>query len=176
MLFVIADISGYTKFLAMTELVHAQDIIADFMGTMVDSPRGRRWLRAEGELELGDLTFRLSIRPRQSDRGADRSFILGDAAGERSHQAQAGLRDPCRELSINFVADHGLECGEMPTIGDLGGVGKRLCGSFAVSATAVTSDDGNLRCCSNQAAAVAGSRSGSNVTGRRRSRSQTIVP
>jgi hypothetical protein len=37
--FVIADISGYTKFLAVAELEHAQDIIADFMGTMVESLR-----------------------------------------------------------------------------------------------------------------------------------------
>jgi hypothetical protein len=37
--FIIADISGYTKFLAVAELEHAQDIIADFMGTMVASLR-----------------------------------------------------------------------------------------------------------------------------------------
>jgi hypothetical protein len=39
------------------------------------------------ELELGDLTFGLSVRPRQSDRSADRGFVFGDAAGEGSHQA-----------------------------------------------------------------------------------------
>src|SRR3979490_1249222 len=33
--FVIADISGYTGFLARVELEHAQDIIADVMDTMV---------------------------------------------------------------------------------------------------------------------------------------------
>jgi hypothetical protein len=33
--FVIADISGYTGFLAGVELEHAQDIIADVMDTMV---------------------------------------------------------------------------------------------------------------------------------------------
>ena len=33
--FVIADISGYTSFLAGVELDHAQDIIADFMDTVV---------------------------------------------------------------------------------------------------------------------------------------------
>ena len=37
--FVIADISGYTRFLATTELEHAQDIIADLMGTIVDALR-----------------------------------------------------------------------------------------------------------------------------------------
>jgi hypothetical protein len=33
--FVIADISGYTSFLAGVELDHAQDIIADLMDTIV---------------------------------------------------------------------------------------------------------------------------------------------
>jgi class 3 adenylate cyclase len=33
--FVIADISGYTSFLAGVELDHAQDIIADVMDTVV---------------------------------------------------------------------------------------------------------------------------------------------
>jgi uncharacterized protein YndB with AHSA1/START domain len=35
--FVIADISGYTKFLVSSELDHAQDIIADFMDTVVEA-------------------------------------------------------------------------------------------------------------------------------------------
>ena len=33
--FVIADISGYTRFLAGVELDHAQDIVADLMDTVV---------------------------------------------------------------------------------------------------------------------------------------------
>jgi uncharacterized protein YndB with AHSA1/START domain len=37
--FAIADISGYTSFLAAVELEHAQDIIADFMDTMVKGLR-----------------------------------------------------------------------------------------------------------------------------------------
>ena len=37
--FVIADISGYTKFLAASEIEHAQDIIADFMDTVVKGLR-----------------------------------------------------------------------------------------------------------------------------------------
>jgi Protein of unknown function (DUF2652) len=37
--FAIADISGYTKFLAAVELDHAQDIIADFMDTVVKGLR-----------------------------------------------------------------------------------------------------------------------------------------
>jgi hypothetical protein len=37
--FVIADISGYTKFLGAAEIEHAQDIIADFMDTVVKGLR-----------------------------------------------------------------------------------------------------------------------------------------
>ena len=37
--FAIADISGYTSFLAAVELEHAQDIIADFMDTVVKGLR-----------------------------------------------------------------------------------------------------------------------------------------
>jgi class 3 adenylate cyclase len=37
--FAIADISGYTRFLAAVELEHAQDIIADFMDTVVKGLR-----------------------------------------------------------------------------------------------------------------------------------------
>ena len=37
--FVIADMSGYTSFLAAAELDHAQDIIADFMCTVVKGLR-----------------------------------------------------------------------------------------------------------------------------------------
>ncbi len=37
--FLIADISGYTKFLAATEIEHAQDIIADFVDTVVKGLR-----------------------------------------------------------------------------------------------------------------------------------------
>ena len=37
--FAIADISGYTSFLASVELDHAQDIVADFMNTVVKALR-----------------------------------------------------------------------------------------------------------------------------------------
>lgn len=37
--FLIADISGYTKFLATSEIEHAQDIIADLMDTVVEALR-----------------------------------------------------------------------------------------------------------------------------------------
>ncbi len=37
--FVIADLSGYTKFLASVEIEHAQDIVADFLSTVVEALR-----------------------------------------------------------------------------------------------------------------------------------------
>ena len=41
----IADISGYTSYLAGVELDHAQDILADLVGTVVTTmqPTFRRW-------------------------------------------------------------------------------------------------------------------------------------
>ncbi len=37
--FLIADISGYTGYLADVELEHAQDILADLIGSLVSSVR-----------------------------------------------------------------------------------------------------------------------------------------
>jgi class 3 adenylate cyclase len=47
--FVIADISGYTGFLAGVELEPAQDIIADLMDTMCER------LRRSGQREVGTV-------------------------------------------------------------------------------------------------------------------------
>lgn len=47
---VIADISGYTGYLAGVELDHAQDILADLMGTIVSALRpGFRLAKLEGD-------------------------------------------------------------------------------------------------------------------------------
>ena len=47
---VIADISGYTGFLAGAELDHAQDILADLMGTVVGAFRPTfRLAKLEGD-------------------------------------------------------------------------------------------------------------------------------
>jgi hypothetical protein len=35
--FLIADITGYSKFLAATEIAHAQDIVSDFLNTVTNS-------------------------------------------------------------------------------------------------------------------------------------------
>ena len=51
--FAIADISGYTSFLAGVELDHAQDIIADFMDTVL---KGLRPLFRLAKFE-GDAAF-----------------------------------------------------------------------------------------------------------------------
>ena len=46
----IADISGYTRYLAGVEIDHAQDILADLMGTIVNSLRpGYRLAKLEGD-------------------------------------------------------------------------------------------------------------------------------
>ena len=46
----IADISGYTSYLAAVELDHAQDILADLIGTVVTSLRpGFRLAKLEGD-------------------------------------------------------------------------------------------------------------------------------
>lgn len=51
--FAIADISGYTSFLAGVELDHAQDIIADFMNTVVKELRPRSdWQSLRAMLHL----------------------------------------------------------------------------------------------------------------------------
>jgi uncharacterized protein YndB with AHSA1/START domain len=55
--FVIADISGYTRFLAGVELDHANDIIADLMGTVV---RGLRPPFRLAKLE-GDAAFAYAV-------------------------------------------------------------------------------------------------------------------
>ena len=46
----LTDISGYTGYLAGVELDHAQDILADLMGTIVNALRpGFRLAKLEGE-------------------------------------------------------------------------------------------------------------------------------
>ena len=46
------------------------------------------------EFEARNLTFSLSVGPGRSDCRPNRGFILGDAAGERSHETSAGSFDP----------------------------------------------------------------------------------
>src|ERR1700726_278180 len=60
--FVIADISGYTSFLAGVELDHAQDIIADLMDTVVRCLRPPfRFAKFEGDAAF---FYAISEQPR----------------------------------------------------------------------------------------------------------------
>lgn len=65
---------------------------------------------------------------------------------------------------------------EMPAISDLERMGKRLAGGECKAATAVSGDYSDLWLSASHAWAVAGSRSGRSLIGRRRSRSQIIAP
>src|SRR5258706_13584613 len=108
--FVIADISGYTGFLAGVELEHAQDIIADVMDTMV------RRLRPPFRLAKfeGDAAFFYAVADK-----ADGS-VLQDAVEaayfayrkrlRNISQATSCLCDACsriQDLDLKFVCHHG---------------------------------------------------------------------
>lgn len=107
----IADISGYTGYLASVELDHAQDILADLIGTVVTALRpGFRLAKLEG-----DAAF--VVAP--SDK-LDGSFLLDtiercyfgfrrrrrDVRQATSCGCNACVRIP--DLNLKFVAHHGL--------------------------------------------------------------------
>lgn len=108
--FLIADISGYTSFLAGVELDHAQDIIADLMDTVV------RCLRPPFRLAKfeGDAAFFYAV----SDK-FDGS-LLQDAIESAYYTFRKRLRNieqatscPCKachgmqQLDLKFVVHHG---------------------------------------------------------------------
>src|SRR3979490_3020000 len=108
--FVIADISGYTGFLAGVELEHAQDIIADVMDTMV------RRLRPPFRLAKfeGDAAFFYAVADK-----ADGSVLQG-AVGAAYFAFRKRLRnispatsclcDACsrmQDLDLKFVCHQG---------------------------------------------------------------------
>jgi hypothetical protein len=89
--FVIADISGYTRFLEAVELDHAQDIIADLMDTIL------RRLRPPFRLAKfeGDAAFVYAVSEKADgsllqDAGRMRIFRVSKAAAE--HQACHHMR------------------------------------------------------------------------------------
>lgn len=108
--FVIADISGYTKFLAATEIEHAQDIVADFMDTVVE---GLRPLFRLAKFE-GDAAFLYAAR-------SDLDSSLIEDAIEAAYfkfrrrkrdvrQASACVCKACAsmdDLDFKFVIHHG---------------------------------------------------------------------
>jgi uncharacterized protein YndB with AHSA1/START domain len=107
----IADISGYTRYLAAVELDHAQDILADLIGTVVTALRPSFRL---AKLE-GDAAFMAA----PSDK-LDGSLLLDtlercyfgfrrrrrDVRQATSCSCNACVRIP--DLNLKFVAHHGL--------------------------------------------------------------------
>jgi len=106
----IADISGYTGYLAGVEIDHAHDILADLMGTIVSSLRpGFRLAKLEG-----DAAFMYAITER-----LDGSLLLDaiercyfgfrrrrrDVRQATSCECQACVRIP--DLDLKFVVHHG---------------------------------------------------------------------
>ena len=111
MCFLIADISGYTSYLAGVELDHAQDILADLVGTVVTSLRPNFRL---AKLE-GDAAF--TFAPAEK---LDGSLLLDtiercyfgfrrrrrDVRQATSCECNACLRIP--DLNLKFVVHHGI--------------------------------------------------------------------
>ncbi|HEY8869617.1 MAG TPA: DUF2652 domain-containing protein [Candidatus Limnocylindrales bacterium] len=109
-LFLIADISGYTGYLADVELEHAQDILADLIGTIVTSLRPNFRL---AKLE-GDAAFTFATADR-----VDGSMLLDtiercyfgfrrrrrDVRQATSCECTACVKIP--DLDLKFVVHHG---------------------------------------------------------------------
>jgi len=107
----IADISGYTEYLSTVEIDHAQDILADLIGTVVSSLRPAFRL---AKLE-GDAAF--CFAPAES---VDGSMLLDtiercyfgfrrrrrDVRQATSCECNACVRIP--NLNLKFVAHHGI--------------------------------------------------------------------
>ena len=106
----IADITGYTSYLAGVEIDHAQDILADLMGTIVSALRpGFRLAKLEG-----DAAFTFAIADR-----IDGSLLLDtiercyfgfrrrrrDVRQATSCECNACVRIP--DLNLKFVVHHG---------------------------------------------------------------------
>src|SRR3954464_3601691 len=108
--FLIADISGYTGYLADVELVHAQDILADLIGAVVSALRPNFRL---AKLE-GDAAF--TYAPLEHIDGSmlldtiERCYFgfrrrRRDVRQATSCECNACVRIP--DLDLKFVAHHG---------------------------------------------------------------------
>jgi hypothetical protein len=107
----IADISGYTSYLAAVELDHAQDILADLIGTVVTSLRpGFRLAKLEGDAAFvaapadkldGSLLLDMIERCYFGFRRRRR-----DVRQATSCECNACTRIP--DLNLKFVVHHGL--------------------------------------------------------------------
>ena len=108
--FVIADISGYTGFLAGVELEHAQDIIADVMDTMV------RRLRPPFRLAKfeGDAAFFYAVADKVDGSvlqdGVEAAYFAFRKRLRNISQATSCACDACsrmQDLDLKFVCHHG---------------------------------------------------------------------
>jgi hypothetical protein len=108
--FLIADISGYTSFLAAVELEHAQDIIADFMDTVV------RALRPPFRLAKfeGDAAFCYAVTEKVDGSLLQDTIEAAYFAFRRRmrsiSQASICTCDACKtlqNLDFKFVVHHG---------------------------------------------------------------------
>lgn len=107
---VIADISGYTSYLAGVELDHAQDILADLMGTVVGSFRPAFKL---AKLE-GDAAFVFAIAPTVDGSAlqdtVEQAYVafrrrLRDIKQSSTCECNACIRIPSLDLKV--IAHHG---------------------------------------------------------------------
>jgi hypothetical protein len=109
--FLIADISGYTGYLADVELDHAQDILADLMGAVVTALRPSfRLAKLEGDAAFTFMT---------TDR-VDGSMLLDTIERcyfgfrRRRRDVRQATSCPCNaceripDLNLKFVVHHGL--------------------------------------------------------------------
>ena len=108
--FAIADISGYTSFLAGVELDHAQDIIADFMDTAV---KGLRPPFRLAKFE-GDAAFVYAVAEKLDGSLLQDAIEFGlFQVPSASARRQAGLDLRCKacvamsDLDFKFVVHHG---------------------------------------------------------------------
>jgi len=97
--FLIADISGYTSYLAGVELEHAQDIIADLMDTVV------RCLRPPFKLAKfeGDAAFLYAVGDRFD------GSLLQDAIESAYFAFRKRLRNIDQATSCECKACHGMQ-------------------------------------------------------------------
>jgi len=108
--FVIADISGYTQFLAGVELDHAHDIIADVMGTVV------RCLRPPFRLAKfeGDAAFFYAVNDKVDGSlvqdGIESTYFAFRKRLRNIEQATSCECKACKnmqDLDLKFIVHHG---------------------------------------------------------------------
>jgi len=108
---VIADISGYTSYLAGVELDHAQDILADLMGTVVGALRPTfRLAKLEGDAAFVYVATESLDRSLLLDTVEATYFAfrrrLRDIAQASACECDACMRMP--SLDLKFVLHHGV--------------------------------------------------------------------